>query len=203
MNQPVHINRRRLIQRMTALTLGAGFLPKLNFATGFNESIDSAKAIYIAPGEGKKGKVGDMDITFKLNKQQTSGHMGLWESIIQPGELGAPPHLHKTFDEICHVKEGSVFIMTGDDITEVKAGGWHLRPKGVVHTFWNSSNAPAKTIDICLPGGHEDYMIDLAALFENGNRPKPGDFKILSEQYDIQYRFDLLADIMKQYKVKL
>lgn len=196
-------NRRKILQRLAALTLGSAVLPKLNFAAADNSALDDAKAIYIAPGEGKKGKVGSMAVNFKLSKQQTSSHMGLWETVIQPGELGAPPHWHTTYDEICHVTAGSIFIMTGDEVTEVKAGGWHLRPKGIVHTFWNSSKKPAKTIDICLPGGHEDYMQELALLFENNNRPKPDDFKLLSEKYDIHYRFDLLQEIMKKYKVKL
>jgi mannose-6-phosphate isomerase-like protein (cupin superfamily) len=200
MNHTTNINRRQLMQRLAALTLGTAVAPAFSFATNHFED---PKPIYIASGEGKKGQVGDMAITFKLNKQQTGGHMGLWETTIQPGELGAPPHLHTTYDEICRVVEGSIFIMTGEEVREVKAGDWHLRPKGIVHTFWNSSDKPAKTIDICVPGGHEDYLQELAALFENNNRPKPEDFKMLAEKHDIQYRFDLLAGIMKKYKVKL
>lgn len=160
-------------------------------------------AICIPSGEGKTVKVGDMQITFKLNSTETSNRLGLWETIIQPGELGAPPHYHEKTDEICRVLEGTVVFMTGNNMIEVKAGGWHLRPKGMVHTFWNSSTAKAKTIDICIPGGHEYYMQELALLFENNNRPKPGDFKHLEEKYDIHYRFDLLSDVMKRYKVKL
>ena len=144
-----------------------------------------------------------MEVVFKFDKSQTSGHLGASETIIQPGELGAPPHLHQNIDEICRVLEGSVFIMTGDAVTEVKAGGWHLRPKGVVHTFWNSGSVPAKTIDIYVPGGHEEYLKDLASLFDNGNRPKPDDFKRLEKQHDIKYRFDLLPGIMEKYKVHL
>lgn len=203
MHNHLSFSRRQLIQRVTALTLGATFLPRFNFANAPVNDPDKSRTIYIAPGEGVKAKVGEMDITFKLGRNQTDGHMGMWETVIQPGELGAPPHLHNTFDELCHVKEGSVFIRVGDEVTEVQAGGWHLRPKGVVHTFWNSSKVAAKTIDICLPGGHESYMQELAALFENGKRPKPDDFKILEQKHDIVYRFDLLKGIMQQYKVKL
>ncbi len=117
--------------------------------------------------------------------------------------VGGTTTYHKTFDEICRVLEGSVFILTGDEVTEVKAGGWHLRPKGVVHTFWNSGATPAKTIDLCVPGGHEVYMQELASLFENSNHPKPEDFKRLEQKHDIHYRFDLLQEVMQKYKVKL
>ncbi len=189
------------MQQLASITLGASLLPSFSFA----EQVvpEDPTSIYIPPGSGKTGMVGDMQITFKLNKHQTSNHLASWETSIQPGELGAPPHYHISFDEICRVLEGSVFIMTGDDVTEVKAGGWHLRPKGIVHTFWNSGSVPAKTIDLCIPGGHEDYMQELASLFENNKRPKPEDFKLLEQKHDIHYRFDLLKDVMQKYKVKL
>lgn len=144
-----------------------------------------------------------MELVFKFDKLQTSGHLGVSETIIQPGELGAPPHLHQHMDEICRVLDGSIFIMTGDIVTEVKAGSWHLRPKGIVHTFWNSGSVPAKTADICVPGRHEDYLKHLSSLFENGNRPKPDDFERLENNHDIKYRFDLLQSIMEKCKVHL
>lgn len=195
------IHRRRLMQQLATFTLGAAVLPSFSFAE--HHYTEDPKSIYIPPGAGKTGTVGDMQITFKLDKNQTSGHFASWETILQPGELGAPPHFHTTFDEICRVLEGSVFIMTGDEVTEVKAGGWHLRPKGIIHTFWNSAAVPAKTIDLCIPGGHEEYMQELASLFENNHRPKPEDFKHLEQKHDIHYRFDLLKQIMQKYKVKL
>ncbi|WP_144887359.1 cupin domain-containing protein [Lacibacter cauensis] len=200
MNQSL-INRRRLMQQLASFSLGAALLPSFGFAE--HPIPEDPTSIYIPPGGGIHGMVGDMQITFKLNKNQTSNHLASWESTIQPGELGAPPHYHTSFDEICRVLEGTVFIMTGNEVTEVKAGGWHLRPKGVVHTFWNSGSVPAKTIDLCIPGGHEDYMQELAALFENNKRPKPDDFKLLEQKHDIHYRFDLLKEVMQKYNVKL
>jgi uncharacterized cupin superfamily protein len=188
------------MQQLATATLGSTVLPYLCNAHSLQTNNEG---IYIAAGTGKKGKIGDMEMLFKLNKEQTGGHMGLAETIIQPGELGAPPHYHTYTDELTRVLEGSVFILTGETVTELKAGDWHLRPKNVVHTFWNSSQQPAKTIDICLPGGHEEYLQELAALFENNNRPKPEDFKRLEHKHDIHYRFDLLKGIMEKYKVKL
>jgi len=185
-----------------AFSLGPCILPLAGYGLSHDSAQDPA-TIYIPPGDGKKGRVGNMEITFKFNSTETSNLLGLWETTIQPGELGAPPHYHGKTDEICRVSEGTVVFMTGDNITEVNAGGWHLRPKGMVHTFWNSGATKAKTIDICIPGGHEYYMQELALLFENNNRPKPADFKHLEEKYDIHYRFDLLPEVMKKYKVKL
>lgn len=96
---------------------------------------------------------------------------------LQPGYLGAPPHLHKGFDEICIVMQGELHIMVGEDVYQVPAGGWHLRPRGIVHTFWNSGKEPVKFIEIYSPAGHEAYMKDLAKLFENNQRPQPSDLQ--------------------------
>ena len=197
---PANMNRRSVLKQLSLLGASSFLLPSLVSA---KNEYQSSSPIHIPPGEGKKAHIGQMEVVFKFDKSQTSGHLGASETIIQPGELGAPPHLHQNIDEICRVLEGSVFIMTGDVVTEVKAGGWHLRPKGVVHTFWNSGSVPAKTIDIYVPGGHEEYLKDLASLFDNGNRPKPDDFKRLEKQHDIKYRFDLLPGIMEKYKVHL
>lgn len=200
---PTPLNRRQLMQQLAAITLGSTLLPLAGLAETPDDSTPAKGGIYIAPGEGKQATVGEMSICFKLDTSQTGHHLGLWETIIQPGELGAPPHLHQGFDELLRVLEGSVHVMTGDEVTEVKTGGWHLRPRGLVHTFWNSGSIPAKTIDMCLPGGHEAYMMELATLFEKGRRPKPADFAALEKKYDIRYRFDKLQEVMTTYHVHL
>lgn len=200
--QNAQLSRRRLLQQMATISMGAGLLPIAGHASNQLQNAGPG-TVYIGPGEGEKGRVGEMEITFKLSSKETSGLLGLWETVIQPGELGAPPHFHSHTDELCRVMEGSVVVMTGDKITEVKAGGWHLRPRGLVHTFWNIGPAPARTIDISLPGEHAYYMAELASLFENNKRPQPADFKRLEQKYDIHYRFDLLKAIMDKYRVKL
>lgn len=164
---------------------------------------DEPKTAFIPPGAGFKGKISKSDITFKLNKTQTSGHFGSVEITIPPGQLGAPPHHHKNFDEICIVLEGTVQILVEDEVFEVKKGGWHLRPRGKVHTFWNSGRKNAKVIELCSPGGHESYMQELARLFENGAKPNPEDLGKLAAKYDIVFRFDKLDGVIKKYGVSL
>lgn len=196
------ISRRKLIQGTTALIVGSLITETLS-AQAVGKSNQEPGPVYIPSGEGVKGKISRSDIEFKLNKTQTSGHLGSLEMIVPPGQLGAPPHFHKTFDEICIVLQGSIHIMVGDKVQEVKQGDWHLRPRNVVHTFWNSSHANAKLIEMCIPGGHEVYMQELAGLFANGQRPKPGDLQALAGRHDIIFRFDLLESVMKKYNLSL
>ncbi len=93
--------------------------------------------------------------------------------------------------------------MVEDEITKVEAGGWHLRPRGKTHTFWNSGKQDAKVIELYSPAGHESYMQNLAKLFENGARPEPGDLKKLASRYDIIFQFDKLDEIFKKFGVNL
>ena len=41
-----------------------------------------------------------------------------------------------------------VHVLVGDTVTELHAGDYHLRPHGIVHTFWNSGDVPARFIDM-------------------------------------------------------
>ncbi|MEO5943841.1 MAG: cupin domain-containing protein [Ferruginibacter sp.] len=202
-----HVSRRRLMQLLTLTMMGTAF-SKLKAGTTSNSiflphKADGPKPIFIPPGAGEKGKIGDNDITFKLDKSQTSGNLGSAETILLPGNLGAPPHHHKTFDEICIVQEGTLHIMVGEEVFEVKAGGWHLRPRGIVHTFWNTGDIPAKFIELYAPGGHEAYMKGLTKLFEGNKRPTAADLKKLGDQYDITFEFDKLEGVIKKYNVHL
>ena len=123
--------------------------------------------------------------------------------VIAPGFMGAPPHFHKHFDEVVRVLEGTVTVMVGDATCDVTAGGWHLRPRGLVHTFWNAGKTPAKTIELYLPGGHEEYMHQLAALFANGKQPSRDVLAALGEKNDVHFDFAKLPAIMDKYKVRL
>lgn len=161
------------------------------------------KPVFIPPGAGEKGKIAASDVVFKLDKSQTAGNLGSSELILPPGNLGAPPHFHKAFDEVCIVLEGAVHIMVGQEVVEVQQGGWHLRPRGITHTFWNSGDKPAKLIELYSPGGHDAYMKDLARLFEGGARPKPAELSKLAELHDIIFEFGKLQAILDKYKVHL
>jgi len=198
-------SRRRLMQLLAVTMAGTAVLKQVVFASIGKEKMDynDGKPVFIPAGSGKQGKIGNGDISFKLNKSQTSNLLGSTESVLLPGTLGAPPHYHKGFDEICRVLEGTVSILVGEELFEVKAGDWHLRPKGMVHTFWNAGKVPAKFIELYIPGGHEAYMNELADMFINNARPAPGALDKLATKYDIIFDWPKLKEVMDKYKVHL
>jgi len=156
--------------------------------------------VYIAPNARRHGKFAQ--IAFKMTSEDTDGLLGSTELVLEPGTIGAVPHLHRGFDEICRVLEGTVDIMVEDQVTAVRAGGWHLRPRGRIHAFWNSGTVQARCVEIYVPGGHERFMNELADLFENGP-PKRDAVQALATHHDIEFHFELLDDLMQRYKVKL
>ena len=189
------------MQSLAAAMIGSA-LPSTVFA--FESGIhESPGPVHIPAGRGKPGKIGDGDIVFKLSSAQTAGNIGVSESVLPAGFLGAPPHSHKNFDEICRVTQGVLNIMVGTQVFEVKAGDWHLRPRGIVHTFWNSGTEPAKFIELYVPGGHEAYMEALADMFIGGKRPEPGALESLAKKFDIAFDWAMLKPIMDKYKVHL
>lgn len=176
----------------------AGLFPR------FSATSDTpTQAVLVRKGEGEHLKIGGAIFDFKLNKNQTGGKLAFAEAVISVGALGAPPHLHRTFDEICYVLEGTVQVWVEGEVVTLHSGDVHLRPKGKMHTFWNAGTIPAKCLEISMPGGHEDYLRDLSQLLAKGTRPQPEDFAALAQKHDIVYFWDKLPEIIKKYQVQL
>ena len=93
--------------------------------------------------------------------------------------------------------------MVGEEVYTLEPGAWHLRPRGIVHSFWNSGKVPAKFIELYIPGGHEAYMEDLTNLFENGKMPKPAEVNAIAQEHDIEFFWDQLPGLQKKYNVHL
>jgi len=89
-----------------------------------------------------------MAVGVKLQHAQTGGQFSCVECSLQPRQMGPPPHVHHALDEIMYVIQGTVSVLEGDRVVEVAAGGWHFRPRGIVHTFWNGTDAPAAFLDL-------------------------------------------------------
>ena len=80
-------------------------------------------------------------IRLKIRTKQTDNQLGCVEFSLAPKTMGPAPHIHKDLDEIMFVQDGEVNVMVGDEVTVVKAGGYHMRPHGIIHCFWNATDA--------------------------------------------------------------
>jgi mannose-6-phosphate isomerase-like protein (cupin superfamily) len=113
------------------------------------------KEIYVKPS----GQ--DFTSGAKLRFEDTNNQLSTWERVLRPRTMGPAPHLHKDLDEIMRVMKGKVAVMVDDQVTYVEEGAWHLRPHGVVHTFWNESDEPATVLEIYPNQNFEVYLEEL------------------------------------------
>lgn len=147
----------------------------------------------------------------KLQHNQTDQQFSCIECWLEPRQMGPPPHVHYALDEIMYVTEGIVTLLAGDEVVEVSAGGWHYRPRGIVHTFWNGHDAPAKFIDM-YPSTQDfahylEELSDLGAAMQNeGANPFAPEsiarFKKLDDRYDHEVFYELMPEHLAKYAAK-
>jgi mannose-6-phosphate isomerase-like protein (cupin superfamily) len=115
----------------------------------------------IEPREPLSPGPGNIDMRIIVHSGQTNNQFSNIEGALGPKQMGPAPHIHKELDELMYVVEGTATIMIGNDIYEVKAGGWNFRPRGIVHSFWNASDQPLRFIDCFFHQNLEDYLEEL------------------------------------------
>lgn len=144
--------RRLALKQMLLFTAGSSFLlgscktAAVKSTTGLSRQ--SLKPVHVAAGTISKAADGVYAGFPKIRSEHTNGQFCCQEISLQPKQAGPPPHLHKELDEIAYVLEGTVHVLVGDTVTELHAGDYHVRPHGIVHTFWNSGDVPARFIDM-------------------------------------------------------
>ena len=156
------------------------------------------KPFYIPP-DNKGGS--------KIRFDQVNNQFSSAEIILPPKSMGPPPHVHKELDEIMRVVKGTVTIMVGDELFEVKEGGWHMRPHGIVHAFWNSTNETAVAIEI-FPNQNFDVFLDNAnilmeELIKSGISPDSDEARkridVLYKEWGITAYYDQRKPLMEKY----
>jgi mannose-6-phosphate isomerase-like protein (cupin superfamily) len=147
----------------------------------------------------------------KIRSEYTNGQMCCQEIYLKPRQAGPPPHLHKELDEVMRVVEGTVHLMVGDSVIEMQTGDWHVRPHGVIHTFWNASDQPARLIDIYL---NQDFLSFFEELQRIQNQLQTKGLTLQSdegqrlnnallEKFGIEMYLEQFPPILAKYGLKL
>lgn len=101
---------------------------------------------------------GGMAIRTWVRSSMTNGLYSSVECAVAPKTMGPAPHWHKELDELMLVLEGTASILMGDEVVHVEAGGWHLRPRMIKHTFFNASDKPLRFMDMYFNQPFEEYL---------------------------------------------
>jgi mannose-6-phosphate isomerase-like protein (cupin superfamily) len=102
----------------------------------------------------------------------TGGALGLIEALVPPG-FSPPLHVHSREDEPMYVIEGRVTFQVGDQHFEAGPGSFVFLPKDVPHTFVVEGDAPARILELALPGGLERFHVEGGKPAEGPGLPPP------------------------------
>lgn len=158
-------SRRNAIQKMMLAMAGIGMLP---FSSTANNDLLAAadekeklQPFYIPPTTPLTPGPGGLDIRTLIHSKQTNKQFSCVEFAVASKKMGPEPHYHKKLDELMYVVEGTATVMVEDTVYEIPAGGWHFRPRNMVHTFFNNSDKPFRGIDMYFNQNFEDYLEEL------------------------------------------
>jgi mannose-6-phosphate isomerase-like protein (cupin superfamily) len=125
-------------------------------------------------------------MTIKATAEATGGAFGLVESWIAPG-ASPPLHVHHGEDEAFFVLEGTVRFEVDGDTVDAPAGGYARVPPGVVHRFSNPFDEPARFLGLLVPGGFEQYWVELSLLMADAPSWPPED---MGPVLELQAKYD-------------
>ena len=204
------MKRRDFIQK-SGLVAGLGiFAPEVFGSSAMTNETDELKPVLLDPLPPLAHN-GGMNIRTWVRSEMTGGVYSSVETAVAPKTMGPPPHHHKELDELMYVLEGTASILVGKDIVEVKAGGWHLRPRLIEHTFWNASNTSLRFIDMYFNQDFEKYLeriffeLTEKSGFKEGSPEKIKELNLLNEKYGVVFSetaFQRLDELKKQYSLK-
>ncbi|MBK7440030.1 MAG: cupin domain-containing protein [Bacteroidetes bacterium] len=152
-----------------------------------------------------------MTVRVWIRSAMTNGVYSNIECACAPKLMGPPPHYHKELDELMYVLEGTASILIGDDIVQVEAGGWHLRPRMIKHTFWNASDKPLRFMDMYFNQPFEEYLerifheLTVENGYVDGSEEKNREINLLNEKFGLIFpdgAFDQRNEIATKFNLK-
>jgi mannose-6-phosphate isomerase-like protein (cupin superfamily) len=101
----------------------------------------------------------------------TDGHFGLYRWDMTGERKSSTPtgHYHRTFSESFFILEGTVALYDGETWRDTKPGDYFYVPPGGVHSFTNTSGAPASMLVLFAPGTpREKFFQELGQIATSG-----------------------------------
>jgi len=151
--------------------------------------------IAVKPDEGRSVSLRGMGVIFKISGAETGGAFAVVEHPMDPGRL-VPPHVHQHEDEYSYVLEGTIGARVGDREVIARQGSYLIKPRGLMHTFWNAGPGPARLLEIISPAGIENYFVELA----EADDPAPAE---LAAKYGVTYSLEWVPDLVSRFNLKL
>jgi quercetin dioxygenase-like cupin family protein len=107
---------------------------------------------------------------FIITGEETGGAFFLAEITVPPGG-GPPPHVHHREDESFYLQQGKLTIQVGNKTLNAAPGDFVHLPRGIAHSFRNTSQEQAKMLVTCTPAGLENYFAEVFSPAVEGQEP--------------------------------
>lgn len=162
-----------------------------------------AGRLLVGTGEGAEVVLGGLAVRFKLRAGQTGGQLSIIETTLDPHRL-VPPHIHADEDEYTYVAAGTIGVRVANEEFEAPLGSYLVKPRGVVHAFWNPADEPAKTAEVIVPAGFEAFFEELAQASATGDTRQIQQRRAdLATMYRLGYPTELVPELKAKHGLKL
>ena len=135
------------------------------------ETTNPRSAVVAKPGESRyKFTHPKMSPVCMVTGQDTGGTISMFEFKIAPRQ-GPPRHVHHREDETYYVLTGEFLFEVGGTRYTLRPGATIFAPRDVPHCWANSSDAEAKIMMACTPGGFEEFFEETAKAMMDKAEP--------------------------------
>jgi quercetin dioxygenase-like cupin family protein len=158
----------------------------------------------VEPGEnrGKSFQEGGIGVLFKIFGRETGEALAVVEHPIDPRRL-VPPHTHADVDEYSYVLEGEIGARIGDRVISASRGTYVLKPRGIMHTFWNATDRPARILEIVSPAKFERFFEEMGELLKSHGPDTPERLGALAVAHKATMSMEWVAELKSSYGLKL
>lgn len=130
-------------------------------------------------------RIGGLELRFLQDRHTTAGRLDVFEMIVQPQARMPVAHYHESWDETICGLDGTLTMRINGQDRPVGPGDSVFIAKGVVHSFRNDGDGPARCLCILTPGALvPEYFQEVAALAAAG-APDPEKMKAVMLRYGL------------------
>jgi quercetin dioxygenase-like cupin family protein len=112
----------------------------------------------------------DLRTDVLLRSEQSGGYVSVMENVVAAHSAGPPLHRHD-FDEAFYMLEGELIFQVGDERFTKRPGEIAFAPRNVAHALANHSDADARYLLVCTPGGLERLFARMTAAAQGVEPP--------------------------------
>jgi mannose-6-phosphate isomerase-like protein (cupin superfamily) len=140
----------------------------------------------LKPGAGRIISLGPIQMVVQEDGTYTRGTLGVAEFFVPPQAPTPPPHIHRAHEEIFYVLEGTLEFLAETEIVRANAGTVVTVPIGMLHTFSNPTDRPARFLNTFTPPRYIHYFEEMSTLLQTGLPPGSPEYAALMARYDTE-----------------